>query len=135
MNRVRLTAIAVSLLAISVPGFAADFDDDITIQVIEDPDRGASGASYLDLPDFSSQEARDALEHAREQVRSREQDSEQKRGERNGDDMDEHGEGIGESRDDGSGSDWEESLDTRDTSSDLREEMNDSSETQDEMDD
>ena len=66
MKIFKLTALAASMLIISGPGFAADIDDDITIRVIEDLDRGEHGARYLELPDVASQRARDALERVRE---------------------------------------------------------------------
>ena len=139
MKNFKLTAIAASMLIISAPGFAADIDDDITMQVIEDVDREERGVRYLELPDVASQEAREALERVRERLGDDDRDNGQNDDEKHGDEDrgDDHDEDRNDDRDEDRNDDRDEDRDEdrNDDRDDDRDEDRDDDRNDDRADD
>lgn len=134
MKLFKLTVVTMSMLVVSAPSMARDFDDDITIQVIEtvDHERNERGVSYLELPDVASPEAFAALE--RVQARSHDNTSDSSGSGMSNDhaadtrDHDTRVEALDDRRDHGRDdvdNSRDDMNDTRDQVIDVRDEMND----------
>jgi hypothetical protein len=117
MKKFRQTMIIVPLLVLCAPVYAADMDDDVTIQVIKDLRPDGHGVRFLELPDAASRQARETLERTRERLEERDREREQSRG----DDQEQHSIDGGREQDsERGGMDDSRSMDSRDTMTDTQ---------------